>query len=394
MIVLEEAHNLLLKKATDSTESVLETSIRMVRQYGLGYVFVDQSASLLSKVAFANSYATIALSQKLRSDVQIIAGAMNLTDEQKQALNTLPVGTAVVRLADEYPEPFVVKIRRCPIREGCISDKTIRAKWGRYYSDSTLNSSIQSSKGAVPAISAPDNKEKDKRNNLNMNEHTHPPSPRESQDREDKSTQSSDSKPEPPNQRLNREEIRFLADVATRPLSTTVSRYQRLNLSRRRGNAIRQHLAAAGIIKAVTIATRSGQVVLYELTDLGRTVCSSAHIEIGPRPRESLEHRYWVAQTAKYFEKQGYDVTREHPVKGNGAIDILAQRHGTRAAVEVETGKSSITANLAKTKDAGFDKIVFVATSAMAVSTCQKAIEAIEPGKSATVELLTWLDVS
>jgi DNA helicase HerA-like ATPase len=114
IIVLEEAHNLLLKKAKESKESLLETSIRMVRQYGLGYVFVDQSASLLSKVAFADSYATIALSQKLRSDVQAIASAMNLTEEQKQALNTLPIGTAVVRLADEHPEPFLVKIQRCP----------------------------------------------------------------------------------------------------------------------------------------------------------------------------------------------------------------------------------------------------------------------------------------
>jgi len=109
VILLEEAHNLLLKKSDESRESILETSIRMVRQYGLGYVFVDQSASLLSKVAFANSYATVALSQKLRSDVQVMASAMNLSDEQKQALNTLAVGTAVVRLADEHP--------------GAISDK-------------------------------------------------------------------------------------------------------------------------------------------------------------------------------------------------------------------------------------------------------------------------------
>jgi energy-coupling factor transporter ATP-binding protein EcfA2 len=103
LIILEEAHNLLLHKAADTKESVLESSIRMIRQYGMGYVFVDQSASLLSKVAFANSYATIALSQKLRSDVQTISGAMNLSDEQKESLSTLPVGTAVVRLADEFP---------------------------------------------------------------------------------------------------------------------------------------------------------------------------------------------------------------------------------------------------------------------------------------------------
>ena len=79
VIVLEEAHNLLLKRASEAKESMLENSIRMVRQYGLGYVFVDQSASLLSKVAFANSYATLALSQKLRSDIQAIAGAKRIS---------------------------------------------------------------------------------------------------------------------------------------------------------------------------------------------------------------------------------------------------------------------------------------------------------------------------
>jgi len=183
-------------------------------------------------------------------------------------------------------------------------------------------------------------------------------------------------------------------DVATRPLSTTVSRYQRLHLSRRRGNAIRQNLAAADIIKSVAIATRSGQVVLYELTDPGRSLCLSAHIDITPRPIESLEHRYWVCQTSKYFEEQGYKTTREHPIKGNSAIDILAQRHGNRTAVEVETGKSNITANLAKTQDAGFDRIVFVATSATAASACQRAIESMEPGKSGRIELLTWLDMA
>jgi len=137
-----------------------------------------------------------------------------------------------------------------------------------------------------------------------------------------------------------------------------------------------------------------GQVVLYELTELGRTVCSSAHIEINPKPCESLEHRYWVKQTAKYFEKRGYDVKHEHPVKGNGAIDILATRGSRRVAVEVETGKSNIKANLDKIKDAGFDRIVFVATSPTAVSACQRAIEAVEYSDYDMTELLTWLDIS
>lgn len=263
VIVLEEAHNLLLKKSNESKESMLETSIRMVRQYGLGYIFVDQSASLLSKVAFANSYATIALSQKLRSDVQAIASAMNLTDEQKQALNTLPVGTAVIRLADEHPEPFLVRVPLYPIREGIVSDSAIRAKWGSCYSNSTPDRTTETSSKEIPPVPSPDRKNKNKDIHSENKENTHPPSPRESKKKENESSLSLNTKVKPPSKNLSREEIRFLADIVAKPLSTTVSRYHRLNLSRRRGNAVREALTSAGIIERVTIATRSGQVVLY-----------------------------------------------------------------------------------------------------------------------------------
>jgi hypothetical protein len=376
-----------LKKSTESKESVLETSIRMVRQYGLGYVFVDQSASLLSKVAFANSYATIALSQKLRSDVYEISSAMNLTDEQKQALNTLPIGSAVIRLADEHPEPFLVKIPLCAVREGSVSDRAVKERMACYYSDSSADKPAQSFQEAIPGVPPPDKNSKTTKE-INENKDTHPPSPKESIDK------SSNSKPKPPYKNLSREEIRFLSDVAGRPLSTTVSRYQRLNLSRRRGNAVRQHLVSAGIIEAVAIATRSGQVVLYQLTDPGRTVCSSLGIDAGPRPRESLEHSFWVNRASKYFERKGYEVSYEHPVKGNGAIDILAARPGEKVAVEVETGKSNIKENLNKIKSAGFDRIVLVATSAAAISVCQRAVDSTERGQSPAVELFNWLDIS
>ena len=390
IIIIEEAHNLLLKKASESKESILETSIRMVRQYGLGYVFVDQSASLLSQVAFANSYATIALSQKLRSDVQAISSAMNLTDEQKQALNTFPVGTAVVRLADEHPEPFLIKIPLSAVNEGSVSDRAVKQRMACYHTDSGTEGALQPVKTVVAGIPSPD---KNNKTNISKNKDTHPPSPKESQATFDESKSAYDSKPGPPYGKMNRDEIRFLVDVAGRPLSTTVSRYQRLNLSRRRGNAIRQHLISAGIIKAVTIATRSGQVVLNQLTDLGRTVCSAVDIDPGPRARESLEHSFWVNRAARYFEKKGYTVSREHPVEGNGAVDVLAERPGERVAIEVETGKSDIKGNLDKIKNAGFDRIILIATSATAITVCQKAVDS-SPDTKSRIEQLSWLDIN
>jgi hypothetical protein len=146
-------------------------------------------------------------------------------------------------------------------------------------------------------------------------------------------------------------------------------------------------------VEAVAIATRSGQVVLYQLTDFGRTVCSAAGIDPGPRPRASPEHSFWVHRTVRFFESRGYSVSCEHPVQGNGAIDILAEGHGERVAIEVETGKSDVKNNLDKIRNAGFDRIILVATAPEAVGTCQKAIDSNRKGK-APIESLTWLDIS
>lgn len=317
---------------------------------------------------------------------------MNLTDEQKQALNTLPVGTAVVRLADEHPEPFLVKIPLSPVREGSVSDEAVQQRMACYHTDSSTGGATEPARAAVSRVPPPD-----KNNGITANSHkdqdARPPSPKESQTILDEPAVVCDSNPKPTPGQMSREEIRFLADVAGRPLSTTVSRYQRLHLSRRRGNAIRQHLASSGIVEAVAIATRSGQVILYQLTDLGRTLCSAVGIDPGPRPRESLEHSFWVNRAARFFESKGYSVSCEHPIKGNGAIDILAERHGERVAVEVETGKSDVKNNLNKIRNAGFDRTILVATSPEAVGACQKAIDSNRKGKS-PIEQFTWLDIS
>ena len=99
-------------------------------------------------------------------------------------------------------------------------------------------------------------------------------------------------------------------------------------------------------------------------------------------------------KAARHFEKKGYEVTREHSVKGNGAIDILATKPGQKVAIEIETGKSNIKENLNKIGTAGFDGIVLVATSPAASGACQRAIESAGVNTAPTVELMSWLDLS
>jgi predicted RecB family endonuclease len=93
------------------------------------------------------------------------------------------------------------------------------------------------------------------------------------------------------------------------------------------------------------------------------------------------------------LEGQGYEVVYEHPVQGNGAIDILATRPGERVAVEVETVESDVQGNIDKIRHAGFDRIILLATSPSVVGICQKVMDSGEK-TAPPVELLTWLDIS
>ena len=120
----------------------------------------------------------------------------------------------------------------------------------------------------------------------------------------------------------------------------------------------------------------------------------SANVAPPNKPRESLEHTFWVNRAATYFQDKSYEVSYEHPVKGNGAVDLLAEKPGQKVAIEVETGKSNIKANLAKIRNAGFDRMVLVATSPAAIIACQKAIDSMERDQMPQVEQLTWFDLS
>ncbi len=387
MIVLEEAHNLLLKKSSDSKETELENSIRMIREYGLGYVFIDQMPHKLSTVAFANTYATIALSQKLRGDVQAISGAMNLKDEQKEALNTLPIGTAVIRLSDNFTEPFLVKVPLSSVKEGIISDDQVRQQWESCHSNSMSNNYVNGNPTEITEVPSKDNKKENNTNQTKITSYSHPPSPKE------QSLENNGSPVNiPPRLDLTVEVKQFLKDIIARPLSTTVSRYKRLHLGQRKGNAVRQYLVNNDIIERVAIPIRTSQVVLYQLTDTGRIVCADLGFAPGPAPQESLEHRYWVNKASEYYDSQGYEISLEYAIKGIGEMDLLAEKPGQKIVVEVETGKSNIKNNLENAIKAGFDKVVFIATNPSASAACDRIIKDIKAENS--VELLTWLDLS
>ena len=104
-IVIEEAHNILLKKGT-GYESIVELLLRQVREFGVGICVVDQHPSLMSLPALG-TYCTVAFNLRLEQDRKAMASALNL--EHIEYLGKLPARFALVKIQDRFLEPFLIQ---------------------------------------------------------------------------------------------------------------------------------------------------------------------------------------------------------------------------------------------------------------------------------------------
>jgi hypothetical protein len=393
----------------------------MARAYGVGYIVVDQQASLLSKTVFANTGTIFAMNQKTRSDIQAIAGAMNLDDNQRQAVSTLPIGHAIARVPDGHPEPFLIRVP-APTEQDHITDEQVRQQ---AVSNTASPSSIEdeivqlmrqgSPTDSGPIQPSPAEKhelspvpppEKNKTIQVNPSEsatlsdttktiqNAEQPSREPSQSNpDDESTHSSIAHP-PTNQGrqvVDSDIHRFLADLIRHPLSTTVHRYERLHLSRRKGHALRTRVVEADLARPIRLPTRSGNVVLLELTPRGRQVCQAQGLDPPAAGSGGMEHRYWIDRVAQSLRDDGYHVRREVQLEGNGRLDLLATKGKDTVACEIETGGSNIRKNLKKA-ERRFDKLLVVATNPAAAVRCKQMIDELGAVQRMRVQLQTWLD--
>lgn len=127
-IVVDEAHNIFLK---DRPHFVSETTTDMVyrelREYGTSLICLDQHISKLSDTVAGNSACNIAFQQVLYKDVETVAGIMQL-GQVKEYFSMLPVGSAIVRLAERYYRPFLIRVPFVELKQQPVPDEEIRAR--------------------------------------------------------------------------------------------------------------------------------------------------------------------------------------------------------------------------------------------------------------------------
>jgi hypothetical protein len=320
-LIIEEAHNIL---STESKETVIDTLMREIRELGESIILVDQHPSQISIPAMGNTYCTIALNMKHSKDINALAEMMQVPRDNREVFGTLPLGRAIVKLQSRYVQPFQIQVPKVEIHKGAITDTDL----AQFFTTPTDYSSSAVESVVSPSVS------------------TTEPIPRARR-----------METEPPHTNLTPLQERLLHDIRDHPLDGVVRRYNRLGVTRRRGNHAKEELIGQGIIIPVEVPTKTGKVVLMDFTApmkeaLKRNGIPQRH------PREGgLVHAYWVNQLKETLGANNWQTATEQPLGNGMAVDLTATKGSIRVAIEVETGTRGFE-NIHRLLPHGYDWIL------------------------------------
>jgi len=227
-ILIEEAHHIFSgeRRSLVGGQSVMEITFREIREFGESLIILDQHPSQISLPALGNTYCTICMNLKHKSDINAMAQCL-LLDQEKDLLGTLKVGQAIVKLQGRIATPFMIEVPEFVIEKGRIADDHIR----------------EHMQDVAPAIA------ETKLVAANLPFYSHLAIP-------------------------NAQEIAFLGDIQRYPDSGVAARYKRLGLSVRQGQKLKAQLLKDGLIDDHTDITKTGRLTTIRLTEHGKQLLS------------------------------------------------------------------------------------------------------------------------
>jgi DNA-binding PadR family transcriptional regulator len=365
VILIEEAHHVLRKEELTARESILDVVLREIRELGEGIIMIDQSPAQFSQNAIGNSSTSFVFALKDKADVMSAANFLLLDTDEKLYLNQLPVGTCIVKLQDHYRKPFMLKLPHVRVLKGAITDEHFATVQGQ---DEFVGLPEQIKRDAHALLQAAAELKhtwKDSGSSgLSMQE-TLPTVERESMrvlSEEDKIASE-----------LDEMSIHFVRDLLQHPFAGISTRYERLGISTRHGNRIKESLEQSGLIEIMPVNRGDAQVKLAQLTPLGKQLARRLFPDWRiTKALNGAEHRYWKDRVATALENAGLTVEQEKPTNGH-RVDVHAQ-NGHKTAVEIETGKSNIAKNIQEDLKAGYKEILVVPTNKRAKRKIKQAL--------------------
>jgi CBS domain-containing protein len=288
-MVIEEAHHLFLK--TNYDEDIADIIMREIRELGEAIIIIDQHPSKISVSALGNLSTKFALSLSLNQDVSALANAMLLAGEEKRYLAMLTVGQAVMR-SDRFINPVLLNIPDFPVAKGVVTDNDIKTHMKPYLDDIRMEDPQCIHSTGIQSVYETET--------------------------------------------LSPLAKIMLENIAALPVSGLVRRFKTLGLKTGHGYKIINELVAKKHVIPVTVDGRR----LYDVTVKGKKLLGKTWYFKG---RGGLEHRYYIEKIKAHYIQNNCLAFLE-----KNDIDLVIEANNKTMAIQMETGKSDLQANLTK----------------------------------------------
>ncbi len=126
-LVIEEGHHILShkKEKVEGVETIMETSLRQIREFGEAVIVIDQEPTKLSNSIKANTYSKIIFNLGNGKDVVEISKCAGLTREETEYIDWLDVGHAIISLKGRVLVPLHVSFPKVEIKKGLVQDSEL-----------------------------------------------------------------------------------------------------------------------------------------------------------------------------------------------------------------------------------------------------------------------------
>jgi hypothetical protein len=130
VIICDEAHRIwdANKEWRDTTREMGMPTINLFptqfRDFGVSLILTSQESSKMTQSVHANTLVKIVGNLGNGTDINSIAEAMGLDDEEREIIHKLKRGEWLVKLSDKYTEPFMIQTADYPVDKH-VSDQAV-----------------------------------------------------------------------------------------------------------------------------------------------------------------------------------------------------------------------------------------------------------------------------
>ncbi len=117
-LLIEEAHHVLSEKKEQSegVETIMETCLRQIREFGEAVIVLDQEPSKLSNSILANTHTKIVFNLGSGRDQRQVG-------EDHERIPLLGIGEALVSVKGRLRRPVLVRFPNVAVRKGAVTDE-------------------------------------------------------------------------------------------------------------------------------------------------------------------------------------------------------------------------------------------------------------------------------